>query len=146
MSEPNRLTGEAAPNSLWTASPSGRLPAETTAGSSVRGRPGRSTRMSGSRRLFLVGIALAIAGIPFFLAPDLTAEYLGVGLICLGSGIALTVVVRRWVLDAIASARRSKLAAVGQVILAPHLFIFGVAGLGLVGVGLVFLVAALGLL
>jgi hypothetical protein len=92
------------------------------------------------------GLAIAVVGIPFFFGPGITSEEIGIGLICLGIGIAITVVSRRSVLEAVAVARQSKLAATGTVVFfAHHLLAVGAIGCGLIGLGLLFLAIAFGI-
>ena len=133
--EPNRLRDEGVPNAYRTDV------------ASVRVEPGRTidvpARRITSRRVLLAGIFLAILGIPFFFGGEFQAQLIGTGLICLGVGIAVTVVARRAVIDSMAAARRSKAGAVGALVLAPHTIAIGVVGLGLIVFGLTAL--ALGL-
>ena len=109
--------------------------------STVRRRPNRG------RRVIYSGLAIAVVGIPFFFGPGITSEEIGIGLICLGIGIAITVVSRRSILEAVAVARQSKLAAAGTALFfAPHLLAMGAIGCGLIGFGLVLLALAFGVI
>ena len=104
------------------------------------------SRPIGSRQLLIGGIAVAITGIPFFFGPGLWFQEVGIGLICLGAGVAITVAIRRAVLDDVTAARGSKVAAAAAVIVLPHTLVFGAIGLGLIGFGLMLLAIALGIL
>ncbi len=97
-----------------------------------------------ARRALIGGLLLAALGVPFLFGPGLTTELIGIGLICLGAGIALTVVVRGALIEGIAAARRSRASAAGMVFVAPHLVVFGAIGLGLIALGVLMLAAAFG--
>jgi hypothetical protein len=146
MSEPNRLRDQSAPNSYPTGGVSDRpeavgAPQTTRSTSTVRRRSNRG------RRVIYGGLAIAVVGIPFFFGPGITSEEIGIGLICLGIGIAITTVSRRSILEAIAVARQSKLAAAGTAIFfAPHLLAMGAVGCGLIGFGLLLLALAFGVI
>jgi hypothetical protein len=146
MSEPNRLRDQSAPNSYPTGGVSDRpeavgTPQTTRSTSTVRRRSNRG------RWVIYGGLAIAVVGIPFFFGPGITSEEIGIGLICLGIGIAITTVSRRSILEAIAVARQSKLAAAGTAIFfAPHLLAMGAVGCGLIGFGLVLLALAFGVI
>jgi hypothetical protein len=146
MSEPNRLRDQSAPNSYPTGGVSDRpeavgTPQTTRSTSTVRRRSNRG------RRVIYGGLAIAVVGIPFFFGPGITSEEIGIGLICLGIGIAITTVSRRSILEAIAVARQSKLAAAGTALFfAPHLRAMGAVGCGLIGFGLVLLALAFGVI
>jgi hypothetical protein len=158
-SGPNRLRDEAVPNTFRTGSAAGRTGGapSRTRGASDRARPPNTlptaparraarARWPGSRKVLVGGVVLAILGIPFFFAPGLPAQEAGIGLICLGAGIAITIVSRAMARDAVATARRSRLAAAGVLVAAPHMIVFGAAGLGLIAFGLGILAIALGVI
>jgi hypothetical protein len=146
VSEPNRLRDQSAPNSYPTGSVSDRpeavdAPHANRSTSTVRRRSNRG------RRVIYGGLAIASVGIPFFFGRGITSEEIGIGLICLGIGIAITVVSRRSILKAVAVARQSKLAAAGTaVFFAPHILAMGAVGCGLIGFGLLLLALAFGVI
>jgi hypothetical protein len=133
--EPNYLRDEGVPNAYRTDV------------ALARAEPRRTVDVPApritSRQVLLAGIFLAIVGISFFFGGEFQAQLIGTGLICLGAGIAITVIARRAVIDSIAVARRSKAGAVGALVLAPHTIAICVVGLGLIVFGLTAL--ALGL-
>lgn len=155
MTEPNRLRDTAPPNTYRTGVTRERArgtrdPSIDALGVSVRARPTSSrpagVRWRGSRAGFLGGIVLAILGCPLFFAPGLPAEEAGIGMVCVGTGIAVAVVGRGMVANAIVEARRSKLAAVRVLLAAPHLVVVAAAGVGLIAFGLMVLAIAVGIL
>jgi hypothetical protein len=134
VTEPNRLRDEAALNAYRTGSASI---------AAVAARP----RSIGSRLVFIAGVALAIIGIPFFFGPELFHQEVGLGLICLGAGIAVLVIARVMIRNAVAAARHSKLAVAGSAIFElPHLLVLVVVGCGLIGFAALMFAAAFGII
>ena len=144
MTEPNRVRDEAVPNIYRTGVVADRRqPAEQMASPARTG--GVPMRLMSARKVFVGGIMIAMLGVPLFFGGEFRGEMIGVGLISLGAGITITVVARRLIADSVAAARRSKAAAVGVLVLAPHTIVIGVVGLGLIAFGLAVLGIAFGM-
>jgi hypothetical protein len=133
MTAPNRLRDQAPPNVVAN-------------GSGEATPPARRRRGLGLRHVAISGVALAVIGIPFFFGAGLQSQEVGLGLIAIGAGIAITVTVGRSVLDDLAASRRSLGAALVAIVLLPHTGWVALIGLGMIGFGALVLAIAAGLI
>jgi hypothetical protein len=83
----------------------------------------------------LIGLAIAALGVPRFFGESLDQEEAGLGLVTLGSGIALLTALAIFGGMDLAEARRSKGAALAGLVLLPHRIPVWLLGLGLVAFG-----------
>jgi len=89
MPEPNRLRDAAPPNTYRA----GIAHRAASRGQAVRQRSTSVSppkQRSKSRRVFIGGLLVAFIGVPLFFGPGLHFAEAGIGLICLGLGVAVT--------------------------------------------------------
>jgi hypothetical protein len=104
---------------------------QTIAAAKRRGRVG-----------FVAGLLMAAVGIPLFFGASLVSEEIGIALICLGVGIALVSVLLASARADVAASRHSAGTAVATTLFLPHTVVVWLIAIGLIGFGLLMVIAA----